>query len=571
MNRHISALLLVMATAGLAMAGNNDKKVIMTVGGEKTTLGHFVKQYQQNKTQSTDSLSPEEFADLLAGYRMRVAAAREARVDTTAAFREDYTKFRDEFMEPYLRDTAEERRLIDEAYSHFTKERAVSHIMVEKGDNHEQQAAQRRLLDSLRTAIAGGADFSETARRYSIDRSVVQNGGNLGYIPVLRLPYSFEQAAYQTPVGEMSEIVETPFGYHLLRVESEREPKGEVLVQHILKLTQGKTPEEAAGAKREIDSLYRLAKSGADFSDLARRESEDPGSASSGGSLPWFGEGRMVPEFEAVSYALDDGDISEPFATSYGYHIVHKLSHRNVPPLDIVREYIVESMKRDDRHDRPRRVLVDRIKNRLGLPDDMSADSVNSRVMDYLISVNPDAGNQLKEYYEGLMVYELGSREVWNKAATDTVGLARWFSDNRARYSWTSPKYKGYVVYALDDSTGSAVRNYLETEHPSIEEFGHAIETRFDRKIRVERVLVARGEHPAVDAAQWGDDVSADKGPWHFVTLYDGKLLEAPESVNDVRGAAVADYQASLERNWMESLKRKYPVKVDKKLLKSIK
>lgn len=571
MNRHISALLLVMATAGLAMAGNNDKKVIMRVGREKITLGQFKEQYQQNKTQSTDSLSPEEFADLLAGYRMRVAAAREARVDTTAAFRDDYLKFRDELMEPYLRDTLEEHRLIDEAYSHFAKERAVSHIMVEKGETLEQQTAQRRLLDSLRTAISNGADFSELARRYSIDRSVVQNGGNLGYIPVLRLPYSFEQAAYQTPVGEMSGIVETPFGYHLLKVESERAPKGEVLVQHILKLTQGKTPEEAARAKSEIDSLYRLAKSGADFSDLASRESEDPGSASSGGSLPWFGEGRMVPEFEAVSFELNDGDISEPFATSYGYHIVHKLSHRNIPPLDIVREYIVESMKRDDRHDRPRQVLMDRIKKQLGLSDDMPADSLNGRVIEYLASENPDIASQLKDYYEGLMVYELGSREVWNKAAADTAGLDRWFNEYRDRYSWTSPKYKGYVVYALDDSIGNAVREYLVTEHPSIEEFGNAIETRFDRKIRVERVLVAHGEHPAVDAAQWGDNVSADKGPWHFVTLYDGKLLAAPESVNDVRGAAVADYQASLERSWMESLKSKYPVKVDKKLLKSIK
>ena len=171
------------------------------------------------------------------------------------------------------------------------------------------------------------ADFGEMAVKYSYDRSAARNFGNMGYIRSGMLPYPFEKVAYDTPVGEMSPVFEdAPYGFHIIKVTDERQVEGDVSARHILKLTKGLSPDDAAAKKAQIDSIATLLKNGADFEDLARRESEDPGSAIRGGNLGFFGRGIMVPEFEQAAFSLKPGEMSEPFSTAYGYHIVQTLS-----------------------------------------------------------------------------------------------------------------------------------------------------------------------------------------------------------------------------------------------------
>ena len=170
----------------------------------------------------------------------------------------------------------------------------------------------------------------------------------MGFIPVGRLPYTFEDAAYNTKAGEISPVVETPFGFHIVKVNARRPARGQVLAQHILKLTQGLSEEDAAKKKAEIDSIGALLAAGADFEEIAKKESEDPGSQRNGGRLNWFGAGQMVPEFEEAAFSLQNGEVSAPFKTSYGYHIVKRLDWKPVDSFETMEPMIKNVIQRDE-------------------------------------------------------------------------------------------------------------------------------------------------------------------------------------------------------------------------------
>ena len=231
----------------------------------------------------------------------------------------------------------------------------VSHIMLASKGPGIDADAQKHTLDSIRTAILNGADFAALARQYSIDRAARKNGGRMGFIPVGRLPYTFEDAAYNTKAGEISPVVETPFGFHIVKVNARRPARGQVLAQHILKLTQGLSEEDAAKKKAEIDSIGALLAAGADFEEIAKKESEDPGSQRNGGRLNWFGAGQMVPEFEEAAFSLQNGEVSAPFKTSYGYHIVKRLDWKPVDSFETMEPMIKNVIQRDERGQMPRK------------------------------------------------------------------------------------------------------------------------------------------------------------------------------------------------------------------------
>ncbi len=297
-------------------------------------------------------------------YKQKVADAEAEGIDKTQTFTNEFEGYRRDLAEPYMRVQEVEDSIINAIYDRMKEEVSVSHIMVANRGEGVDREAQRTRLDSIRTAILNGADFATLARRFSIDRSVVRNGGDMGYITAARYPYTFEDAAYTTPVGEISPVIETPFGFHIVRVNDRRPARGQVLVEHILKLTQGLSEEEAAVKKAQIDSIASLLAAGGDFEAIARAESEDPGSKREGGRLNWFGTGMMVPEFEAASFALANGETSAPIKTSYGYHIIRKLDSRGIEPLETVRPIIKNAIAQDDRSQLPRKRKVEQLRKK---------------------------------------------------------------------------------------------------------------------------------------------------------------------------------------------------------------
>ena len=383
---------------------------------------------------------------------------------------------------------------------------------------------------------------------------------------------------------------------------------------------------------------------GADFADVARRFSQDPGSARNGGSLGWFGRGMMVQPFDSVAFALADGEISKPLATSFGYHIIYRTAHRKGKDFEEFKKSELKRMESDERANAPERAFIDRVAplygasvsedalrqaneiiDRAGKLDldvlaeiealnvpvvrcsgntlsfaeilggsapagvmatDMGrayvADAVDaafrSQVHDAarksLYVENADYRNLINEYRDGILLYEISNRNVWERAASDKVGLENHFLRNRDKYTWKEPHFKSYVLCATDDATldrAMAFANTLSTIDP--EAFVEQMRKEFGSSVRVERVIAAKGENAITDYLGYGAEApKADPhSKWKSYGSFAGRVIDAPEVAADVRGAAVTGYQGELESRWVKHLRNVYPVEVNKKVLGDLK
>lgn len=612
----------------------------MTVDGRDVHVSEFEYLYNKNNSQQLQQQPLDEYLKMFIDYKLKVADAEHAGLQDTPSFLNEFNNYRAELASPYLRSQAVEDSLVNEAYSHRLFDVYVSHIMLPNTPDGAKAA------DSLLMAIkCGKLSFEDAAAANSIDRGSSSRGGKMGFVVPDRFPWPFEKAAYDTAVGQLSPVVNSGMGYHIIRVESRTPSAGEVEASHILLLTRGKSPEEAAKQKERIDSLYNVIAGGADFAELAKKYSEDPGSAKNGGSLGYFGRGVMVPEFEEAAFALEDGEVSKPFASAFGYHIIKRNGHRGACALDeAMRKQLVAAMQRDERGRAPEEV---RIAELMGLynaalnrpvldavhgaiktagtldsvtvaslnamtapvatfkggsvsvadvtsklmatavPDadaaivrfDMYADealrnAVLDAVRNDLAETEPAYRNLVNEYRDGILLYEIANRKVWDRASKDHDGLAAFFKKNAGKYRWEQPKFKSYVFFATNDSILDKAVEYadsLSTADPAV--FTQDMRKRFGRDIKIERVIAAKGENAITDYLGFGAEKPAadSKNKWTSYKAYKGRILEQPEEAADVRGAAVTDYQAKLEADWLKELHKRYKVKVNKKVFKQLK
>lgn len=316
----------------IALAFAAKDPVIMTVNGVDVPKSEFEYLYNKNSQQQINPQTLDEYVEMFKLYKMKVADARAEGLDTMLSFQREAEQYRHELAAPYMADSVFINRLVDQAYARSLKEAEAYHIMLFKTRDPQVNALLSVRADSIHNALLEGADFSQMAAQFSQDRATSAKGGYMGYITAGRYPLSFEIAAYNTPEGKYSEVVETPQGYHILKGGKQRPARGSVQVSHILKLTQGMDEAGKARVKEQIDSIYNVVVANPDaFAEIAKTESEDRGSARQGGMLPFFGPGEMVPQFEEASFALADGEISKPIETAYGYHIIKKHSSKGVP------------------------------------------------------------------------------------------------------------------------------------------------------------------------------------------------------------------------------------------------
>lgn len=188
-----------------------------------------------------------------------------------------------------------------------------------------------------------------------------------------------------------------------------------------------------------------------------------------------------------------------------------------------------------------------------------------------IAATNPDYRNLLNEYRDGMLLFEISNREVWGRAATDTAAVNAWFDAHRERYAYNgTPRYKGYVIVAQDDSIADAAFRLLTFSTVKPDVYSEFLRNELGNGVRIERVLAAKGENPVIDCIVWGAPTPAASGRWKAWRAFGGRVIEAPETASDTAGAAVADYQAELEAAWLKRLRDTYPVKINRKALRSL-
>ena len=153
-----------------------------------------------------------------------------------------------------------------------------------------------------------------------------------------------------TPIGEISKPFRTTFGYHIVKVSDNRKDRREVLTAHIMKrVSQNASSAEWDKAKRDIEGVYNRIMQGADYAGVAKTESDDQYSAPNGGEYPWIGANRMPIEYENAAFELNEkGDVSKPFKTQVGWHIVKLLDKRGIAPFETMKDELMKRVGRDD-------------------------------------------------------------------------------------------------------------------------------------------------------------------------------------------------------------------------------
>ena len=631
----------VLALAMFASANAKEKNpVVMTINGQDVTRAEFEYFYNKNNEQDVaEEKTFDEYVELFVNYKLKVQEALSRGVDTTKAYIDELAGYRKQLAEPYLYSPEWKKQAVQEILDNKKYEVRAAHILISLEENATPQkvAEAQAKLDSVKMQLAAGASFDSLARVVSQDPSAAHNGGDLGYFGPMQMVYPFEEAAFSTPVGQIAEC-RSQFGLHLLKIIDRRESAGEVLVAHIMKMFPRNVQKPVAMKQTQhfIDSVYAVLQGGADFAKVAAMCSEDQYTAKNGGAYPWLNSSARFPqEWLDVAFELQPGEISKPFTTDFGWHIMKQLDRRKEAPADSATLAQLEAqIDRDParkahyaklQEDKwmqaeglkvNEKMLSNKNRNKLLMTigkqkytlkqyDDFCAEKYGAEaefvpqqqsldawkraeIFAYvdanLADRNEEFRNLYKEYHDGILLFDVASEEVWDKASADTVGLRNFFAANKAKYKWDKPRFKGAFIECADDELLVTTLKHIYDNCSDIQECANQVRAKVltdsiltpnpkQPRFHIVNGLYAPGDNNTVDREQLHLDIAATapRSNMPIQMTYGRVLADGPEVMEDVRGAVVTDYQDYLEAEWCKKLREKFTVVLNNEELNKIK
>jgi len=345
---------------------------------------------------------------------------------------------------------------------------------------------------------------------------------------------------------------------------------GMIKVREIqLRLGQRASKRTEIEVKQRIDSIYNALQHGADFGEMARQYSDNKTATNLGEHQPWLLPGQALPEFEAQAYALKKGEMSAPFLTPAGYHIILIEDKSAYFPYDSVRNDLLRFVSQRNLRNK---LTAARLQER-SFAQRSSEDMALKKQANVFEKENPQMANLMQEYRDGLLIFEVSKRTIWDKVAHDEAGLTNYFNHNKKKYKWSSPRYKGIIIHAKEAGEVKKVKKLLK--HIDFNHWKEAIDQQFNAGGEV-RIIATQGLFKSGDNS-WIDYEIFKQGEapqpikdYPFNGVY-GKKLKAPKALAEVRPLVLADYQEELERQWVKTLREKYPVIIHQEVLKTIK
>ena len=348
--------------------------------------------------------------------------------------------------------------------------------------------------------------------------------------------------------------------------------EGKQLLQpaHILiHLTQDATEEQRAAAKVRIDSVYQALKDGADFAELAKQVSQDPGSAARGGMLPWIGPNQLVKEFEDVAYSLEVDQISEPFLMPFGYDIVKLIGKKDLETYEELHDKIMKYLDGQGIENHLAQQVLDSIAGQ----NEKTIEQILDEKTEEFCAKDNELKYLVQEYHDGLLLFEECNTKVWEPAAKDTLALERYFKQNKKQYAWSEPHYSGMVYYCKNADDVKAVQKLVK-KLPQDKWMGVIRET-FNKDsimVRVERRVFKKGDNANVDKLAFKVKEAELKPVKNFpnVGVFGKVLKKGPAQWTDVSNQVVSDYQRFKEDEFVAELRKRYTVEIDEKVLETV-
>ena len=586
------AFLFIVAALSLNMMAQD--KPLMTINGKPVSAEEFLYIYEKNnQAGALDPKTMDEYLDMFINFKLKVVEAESQGIDTTEAFKKELKGYRAQATPKYLQDNQAMDSLVEMSWRHMAKDRRAAHIAIQcpaTADSAQEAEALAKINEAYERVTIGkevikgkgrkakkvrqpAEAFADVARAISTDPSVQETGGELGWITPFRYVYPLEEAVYGTEVGKISAPFRTQYGFHIVLIEEERDHK-EVKASHIMKMTpRGEGEDSIVAAKKAlIDSIAAIV-TPENFGEVAKIESEDRGSSARGGDLGWFGKGMMVKPFEDAAFALEVGQISKPFQTMYGWHIMYKEGERGIQPLDSIRSQVERQVQRDERAKEADKSFIRKTRAEYNLPASMTDEEVKAYADEHLEAKYPELRNLVQEYHDGILLFEVSLREVWDKAAKDTAGLEQFFAANKKKYTWDAPHFKGWLLQCKDKNSAKAAQAIIKSADPdSVKSYiANRINQDSVTYVKAQRGLWEQGKNAAVD--KYGLKIKkAEFTPNEQLpyVVCVGKKLKAPATWDDEKGKVTTDYQDFLEKAWIEKLRAKYPVVINEDVWQKI-
>jgi peptidyl-prolyl cis-trans isomerase SurA len=344
-------------------------QTLFTYGPYSTDAKDFIRAFNKNNTAGSTNKTKamRDYLDLYIASRLKIREAYSRGFDTLSQIKSDIENLRSQIIDNYLNDPAAASKLQKEAFQRSQKDIHVGHIFISFKDSTgvPDTAKAERKAKEVYEKLKKGENFATLAQQYSSDPTAKTNKGDIGWVTVFTLPYEFENIVYNTAPGKFSAPYRSKIGFHIFKNIGERKGIGKMKVAQIL-LAFPPDADDATKKKMALlaDSLYQRLQKGEELAKLAEQYSNDYVSAASGGVMPEFGVGQYDPDFEKAVFGLTrDGEISKPFLTSHGYHIVKRINATPVATDPNNKEYmdqIKAQVSTSDRMQVARNTVIDK-------------------------------------------------------------------------------------------------------------------------------------------------------------------------------------------------------------------
>lgn len=621
-------------------------EVLLMLGESPIYESEFKRVYLKNIDLVKDASQKDvdEYLKLFIDYKLKLQEAKFLGLDKKETYQTELDGYARELSSNYLTDVKASDEMVREAYERMKKRIRASHILIQlrRDASPEDTLKAFKKITEARNKIVKGESFESIAETYSEDPSVTKNKGDLGWYSVFRMVYPFENASYQTKIGEISAPFRTQFGYHIVKVTGQQPYEGKVTVAHILaKIDEKQT---ASIAAHKIKEIKQQLEDGVAFDVVAKQYSDDKQSAPYGGELKPFEKGVLNSEaFENAAFTLKEvGELSQPIKTQYGLHILKLLNKEAVGTYEEEKSQLTERIKRDTRAQLITDKFLTSLKKKYGVEkneeailyfkkiatsitesdknsypkteafqkvlfkikdkeyaykdfasflfekqykakyfkdlskfidrsyDDFESQELLAYYKNNLERDNQEFANVLLEYREGLLLFDIMETTIWDRAKEDMEGVKKYYQEHKNDYK-KGETYTVIKASSVNKKTLAKTAKLL-SKGMSIDKIRSIVNKKGVQVIFSEEFL-EKGVDGFPERFLAEKNTSTFTEEKEYQTLFFVKEIqqETIKEFETVKGKVINDYQQHLENIWLDSLRKKYQVKVDEKILNKVK
>ena len=637
MIRFFLVLNLLVGSVNFTIAQSIDSENLMIIGGDTISVKEFLRVYNKNidLVQDESQKNIDYYLNLYTNYKLKLKEARTLGFDKKDSYKKEFESYKNQLSKAYTTDKEVTETLVKEAYNRTTSEVKAHHILVRIQPGQDTLAAYEK-IKALRSRMVK-EDFTSLRTALHDGKSVFVE--DLGYFSAFKMVYDFENAAFNTPLGQTSKPFRTQFGYHVVKVLDKRPSKGKVQVAHIMIANNQK--DSTLVPENRIKEIFRSIQEGDSFESLAKQFSDDKSSAAKGGVMNPFKSGDIRSEiFVNTAFGLKEiGAISEPIQSQFGWHILKLISKTPVEPYEQIKVDLEQKVKRDARSKIIRQKMLEKLKQQYTISQPSlesvvakiqknDADDtweveasmepqvflkIESQELSYrdfldllnknkrsfkastgkskfisnqyalflgnnlfqykknnLINENEDYANVLKEYEEGLLLFDIMENKIWKGAQLDSIGLKSYYNENTSKFKSNS-KITATIARSNKKKKLKAVKK-MWSQGLSTDAISQKLNER-------DQALIFSSGDFEIDSPLIPKNMVFNKGISEIYSLDDNYVLlnisniETPQilSFEDAKGAVISKYQSVLESKWLETLRNKYPIVINEKILSDLK